>query len=345
MSDKQRTATAASPGDYDRMASMVTGYWVTQIVRAAAVFNVADHISAGRSTDVEIAEAESTDVDAMRRLLRTCASIGLLTVMGDGSYEGTSLLWTLLADSPDSLRGLAISQAAPGHWLPWGRFPDAIRSGEPQTHSAYGATVFEYFAEHQDEGRAFTESMRNLSSTNGELIAQLLDTQGAEFVLDVGGASGDLLHSVMLNNPKLKGAVFDRGHVLPDAVAAAAEKGLQDRCGAFEGDFFKEVPQADIYLLRYILHDWSDEQCVQILSNCRQSLNDGGRVAVIDHLIGARGVPGFAPLMDMNMLVMLTGRERQIDEFDKLFTRAGLRRTTVTPVGNLTLIEAVPADE
>ena len=337
-----------SPGaqDYERMMSMVTGYWVTQIVRAAAVFNLADHIGAGRSSAAEIAQAESADSDAMRRLLRSCASLGLVTTQDGERYDGTSLLETLRGDSPSSLRGFAVSQAAPGHWLSWGNFPEAVRSGTPQTKNAYGSTIFEYFAQPQngDEARAFTESMRNLSKPNGEEVARVLDTAGVNFALDVGGAGGDLLHSVMLANPALEGAVLDLPHVLPDAVAAATEKGLRDRFSVVEGDFFAEVPPADLYLLRYVLHDWSDEECVQILRNCRASLTEGGRVAVIDHLIGKVGEPGVAPLMDMNMLVMLSGREREIGEFDALFAAAGLRRVRVTPAGNMALIEAVADD-
>jgi hypothetical protein len=238
MSDVQRSVTPPSAQDYERMMSMVTGFWVTQIVRAAAVFNLADHTTAGRSTAVEIAEAESADLDALRRLLRSCASIGLLTTEDGEHYTGTSLLETLRRDSPNSLRGFAVSQSASGHWLPWGTFPEAVRTGTPQTHDAYGATVFEYFAQHADEGRDFTESMRNLSKMSGEEVVRALDTEGVGFALDVGGASGDLLHSVMLANPKLEGAVLDMAHVLPDAVAAASEKGLQDRFCVVEGDFF-----------------------------------------------------------------------------------------------------------
>lgn len=111
-----------------------------------------------------------------------------------------------------------------------------------------------------------------------------------------------------------------------------------------EGDFFKEVPPAGLYLLRYILHDWSNEECIQILRNCRAALTEGGRVAVVDHLIGKIGEPGVASLMDMNMLVMLPGRERDSDEFDALFAAAGLRRIRVTPTGNMALIEAVADD-
>jgi hypothetical protein len=325
------------------MMSMITGYWVTQVVRAAATFSLADHMAEGRSTAQEIAKAESTHPDATRRLLRTCASLGLLTSRDGVHFAATSLLETLRKDSPNSLHGFAVSQAAPGHWQPWGQFPEAVRDNTPQTHSVYGASIFDYFADHLDEAAAFTSSMTNLGRLSGTEVARVLDTDGVGLALDVGGASGDLVHSVMLANPKLRGAVLDRPHIIPDAVEAACAKGLGDRFTVVGGDFFEEIPPADLYLLRYILHDWNDEQCVRILSNCGASLTEGGRVVVVEHLIGRTGEPGIAPLMDMNMLVMLPGRERDVDEFDALFAAAGLRRVRVTPVGAMAVIEAVAA--
>ncbi|MFD7447185.1 methyltransferase dimerization domain-containing protein [Streptomyces sp. NPDC059909] len=100
--------------DYERMMGMVTGYWVTQIVRAAAVYNLAGHLASGTNTPEEIAKAESTDPDATRRLMRTCASLGLMTSDDGVHYTGTSLLNTLHKDAPNSLHHFAVSQSAPG---------------------------------------------------------------------------------------------------------------------------------------------------------------------------------------------------------------------------------------
>jgi hypothetical protein len=102
------------------------------------------------------------------------------------------------------------------------------------------------------------------------------------------------------------------------------------------------VPPADLYVLKYILHDWDDPHCVRILHNCRTQLAKGGRIAVVEHLVGEVGQPGLAPLMDMNMLAMTGGRERQLTEFDALFTAAGLTRVNVTPAGAFAVIEAQP---
>ena len=334
----------AEAQDYERMMAMVTGYWVTQTVRAAAVYNLAEHLAAGTNTPREIAQAEATDLDATARLMRTCASLGLMTSDDGVHYTGTSLLSTLHKEAPNSLHYFAVSQSAPGHWLPWGRFPEAVRTGEHQVTAAHVDTnIFDYFAKHLDEAELFTKSMTNLSRAAALDVAAVLDTKGVELALDLGGASGDVIRAMMQANPELNGGVFDLPHIVPAAAAAAMADGLEKRFITIGGNFFDPLPPADLYVLKYILHDWDDDSCVRILKNCRASLTEGGRVAVVDHLVGEVGQPGIAPVMDMNMLVMTGGKERDIAEFDTLLDAADLGRIKVSTAGAFIVIEAAPA--
>lgn len=327
------------------MMGMLTGYWVSQIVRSAAVFNLAGHLAAGVDTPHAIAEAEHLDPSATHRLLRTLASLGLVTSDDGVHFAATSLLETLRADPPHSLRGMVLAMSAPGHWLPWGHFPDAVRTGDRQIKPALEGfeTVFDYLAVHPDQAGAFTEAMSNLSAAAAIEIAKVVDTSGVDCALDVGGANGEVVRAMMRANPDLRGGVFDLPNVVPDAEAAARNDGLGDRFSAIGGDFFGSVPSADLYLLKYVLHDWPDDSCVQILKNCRAALQEGGRIVIVDYLVGEVGDPGLAPLMDMNMLVMTGGRERDLAEFDALFAAAGLRRTAVSQAGPLGIIETVAA--
>jgi hypothetical protein len=334
----------AEAQDYSRMTAMVTGFWVTQIVRAATVFNLADHLAEGTDTPDAIAAAESADLDATRRLIRCCASLGLVTSADGGAhFRGTSLLSTLRKDDPNSMRGMALAQAAPGHWLSWGRFPDAVRSGERQIRAAHGEcdTIFDYFAIHLDEASDFTEAMSNLSAAAAVEVAKVVDTQDVNLVLDIGGANGEVVRAMMRANPALRAGVFDLPHIVPDAEAAARKDLLSERFTTVGGNFFESVPPADLYMLKYILHDWADDDCIRILKNCRASLQEGGRLVVIDYLVDELGTPGLPALMDMNMLVMAGGKERTIDEFDRLFEAAGLRRTSVGQALQFAVIETV----
>jgi len=327
------------------MMAMVTGYWVTQTVRAAAMYNLAEHLAAGNNTPKEIAQVEATDLDATARLMRTCASLGLMMSEDGAHYSGTSLLSTLHKESPNSLHYFAVSQSAPGHWLPWGQFPEAVRTGEHQVTAAHGDTnIFGYLAKHLDEAELFTKSMTNLTRAAALDVAAVLDTKDVELALDLGGASGDVIRAMMRANPELHGGVFDLPHIVPAAAAVAQADGLEKRFITIGGNFFDSLPVADLYVLKYILHDWDDDSCVRILKNCRAALIEGGRVAVVEHLVGEIGQPGIAPILDMDMLVLTGGKERDIAEFDTLLAAAGLGRTKVSTAGAFAVIEATPTD-
>ncbi|HJZ15121.1 MAG TPA: methyltransferase [Stellaceae bacterium] len=327
------------------MMEMINGYWITQIVNAAATYALADHLAKGPAAAAEIAEMANTDPSATFRLLRACASLGLVTYDGECRFTATSLLNTLRTDNAQSLRDLAMLMAGPGNWLPWGRFVDCVKTGEPQAVAALGKMVFEYIAERPAESQTFTRAMKRAITFVTEEVARILDTRSATVIADIGGAGGSLLHAVLQANPAPSGIVFDLPNIAEIAKGAAAEVGLERRVTSVGGDFFEAVPAADLYLLRYILHDWDDAACIRILQNCRRAMLPGGRVAVIEQVLGDIGQPGPAPLMDLNMMVMLGGRERSETEYGQLFAAAGLRLATTietnTPMA--TIIEATAA--
>jgi hypothetical protein len=254
-------------------------------------------------------------------------------------------LGTLRTNVPGSLHSLAIAWAAPGHWLPWGRFLDSLRTGESQTGPALGANIWNYYAQKPEEGETFTQAMHGFTSGLAQEVARVVDTSTAKVAVDIGGASGTLVHSLLTANSQLHGIVLDLPDVVPSATAAAAALGLTERSRAMAGDFFTAVPEADIYLLKNVLHDWNDEEAVRILKRCRQAMRRGGRVVVIEMLLGEMGEPGIASLMDLNMMVLLTGRERTLTEFSGLLQDAGLRFSKVTPIrpSPIAVIEAVAA--
>jgi len=329
--------------DYAQMFQMIWGFSASQIVRAAALYSLADHLGQGLATPAEIAKAESLDVDATFRLMRACASIGLMTYDGHSKFAATPLLNTLHKGNANSMRGLASLIPSPSHWAPWGRFPDAIKTGEPQAMAALGRSAWEYLADTPADAAAFAEAMTNVAAIFNRDAARLVDTQSVRVAVDVGGANGTFIHALMNENPSLQGAVFDLPHVVPTAIKASEELGLQDRFSAVGGDFFTTAPPpADLYLLKVILHDWNDEACLAILKNCRRAIHPNGRILLAEMLIGEIGTPGVGPMMDLNMMVVLGGRERDLEEYKALLTAAGFRFSSATPTATpFVLIEAV----
>ena len=308
----------------------IVGPWLAQAVRAAVDLSLAEHLADGPRTAAEIAEAEGSDPGTTARFLRACASIGLVAYAEKG-FAGTEALAVLHRDAPMSLRDLAASQSSACMWQTWARIPEAVRTGEEQTTRALGMSFFDYLAAHPDEGELFGAAMASMSAPVIREAVKVIDVAGATTVVDVGGAHGSYALALLAKHPGLEAIVLDLPHSLPGAQAAAAGSGLEDRFTAVAGDFFKAVPAGDILLLKFILHDWSDPDCLRILSNCRDALRPGGRVVITEIVIDDHA-PGIAPLMDIAMLASTGSRERTLAEFDDLLTRAGLRRRAATPV-------------
>src|SRR6202051_219295 len=235
-----------------QLSQMSKGYWVSQIVGTLAQLEIADHLAHGPLNYDVLADGIRCDPNATHRLLRASADVGLVAVLPDGRFYLTPLGELLRSNVPGSMRSPAIALTAPGHWLPWGRLAEAVRHGERQTVAALGHELFDYYAANPSEGSAFTGTMANHS----DAIAQEIDTSAVTHVVDIGGASGTIIGALLEANAALLGTILERADVVPRAEAALAQRGLSSRCRVIGGDFFNIVPEADLYILKSIGHDW-----------------------------------------------------------------------------------------
>ena len=315
---------------YHQMVGTLYDYWACWTTCAIADLSIADHLAGESLTAAEVAARAGSAPETTLRLMRAGVAIGLLTEQADGRFGSTPLLDTLRTDDPRSLRPLVLSQM--GSWLPWDQLAIGIREGSTRSTKAFGGkTIFDYLAQHPDEAERFSAGMSGMTAVWGPAIADAIDTTGVQCAVDVGGAKGSLLQLLQHKNPALSGIVFDRPNVVEHAEAEIARNGFADRTRTVGGSFFESVPTGDLLLLKFILHDWSDEECVKILQKCRDAIAHGGRIAIIDMVVDKANP--HAALTDMVMLMACTGKERTIEEFDALFDAAGLRRTAVHKTG------------
>src|SRR5215218_2382624 len=290
------------------MMGLITGYWVSQAVGVVALLGVADQLGEGPRQSDEIARAVGADPQALYRVLRLLASIGVFTEESPGSFGLTPLGETLRSDAPGSVRNFAITATAPGHGLPWGRLPDSVRTGRPMAHEALGMELFDWYAQNPEEAGYFNAAMGNLSALAAGELVQVYDFSGVRTVADIGGAHGVLLAAVLRANPAARGILFDLPHVIATAGDAIAAEGLSQRCELVSGDFFEEVPAgADLHLLKQIVHDWDDERATLLLQNCHRALCPGGKLLLVEMVIPPENRPSPAQAMDLNMMVLLGG--------------------------------------
>jgi len=315
------------------MLQMMSGMWVSQIVSATAQLRMPDLIAEGTTALEDLARESNANAGTLQRLLRAAATLGIVTEVAAKTYALTPLGETLRTDVPGSLRDLIIAETAPGHWLPWGRLADAVRVGHSLSSEILNCPVWEYYARHPEEGLSFARGMGNLSSAVSEQVAAVYSVGDAKTIVDVGGSQGVLLRGLLRSAPNARGILFDRAEVIADATG-------DDRVELVAGDFFESVPQgADVYALKSILHDWPDEKCVEILKVIHRDSAPGARVVIVEMLL--TNEPGPANLMDLNMLVMVDGRERSGDEYASLLREAGFEVERIIPTpGTYSVIEA-----
>jgi len=311
------------------LMNMIQSFMVTQVVHAAADLRLADHLSDGARTAEEVASLESSHPATTYRLMRACVALGLLAQDADGRFSATPMGQLLRSGVAGSLRDMALTVGAPGFWQPWGRLADAVRKGETQSEAALGMKIFDYYTANPAEGAAFVSGMSALTAPVLNEAVRVIDTTGTSLAVDVGAGNGNLIRSLMRANPQLRGLVFDLPRVVEAARQEAEMEGFGDRFSVQGGDFFDSVPEADLYLMKSILHDWDDDSCVRILQNCRKAARPDARLLVIETVILHN--ESFLPtaLMDMNMLAVANGQERDLVEYDALFAAAGWKRVAV----------------
>jgi SAM-dependent methyltransferase len=323
---------------------MLTGAWVTQLVAAAVRLNIPDQLSqTPRSVD-EIAKAVAADVPALRRAMRALDSVGVVASAGRDRYTLTPVGVRLRVDAPDSMRDFFIAETDDVHRRSWDQLVDAIKTGKPRPQTVFGMAAFEYYGAHPDEGAQFGRAMANVSAMSAAGVLDHYDFGGARTIVDVGGGNGSFVRAILGRVPGPDGVIFDLPYIAPQANDSIELDKLSARCRFEAGDFFQEVTAgADLYLLRFVLHDWNDEASQRILTAVRKAIAPGGRLLVVEMLVPEPNEPGMVQLMDMNMLVMTGGLERTKSEYEALLAAGKFRLTRVISTGTpFVVMEAEP---
>mgnify|MGYP000129579055 CR=1 FL=1 len=324
---------------------LLAGYQVTQALHVAAVLGVADLLGDGPRPVAELATETGSDADALYRLLRTLAALGVLHEGEERRFALAPAGEALRSDVPDSIAGWAAFVGRPSYWQAWGALLHSVRTGENAFRQVHGTDVWRYRAERPEESVAFDRAMASLTRRAETSLLEAYDFGRFGTVVDVGGGNGTLLAAVLLRHPSLQGVLFDQPHVAEGARATLATAGVADRCRVVGGSFFDAVPEGgDAYVLKMIVHDWEDAEAVAILSSCRAALAGDGVVLVVERVLGGPNETLDVKLSDLNMLVAPGGRERTAAEYAALFDAAGLALAADTPTASgLHVLGARPA--
>lgn len=337
------------------LLDLVFGYMPSRVVHVAAQLGLADqfgdHGDEPRTGD-ELAAAAGTHSPTLHRLLRALTSLGIVDEHEPGSFRLTDLGALLRTDHPDSVRNLTLYFGRDATWMLWSQLHERIRTGQSLLQSMGQQNPYTVLAGDPDYLAVFTGAMSEGSRLAAPGLVAAYDFSRFDTLVDVGGGAGTLLAAVLQAVPSLHGILFDLPTGVQEAQAHLEAAGVAERCRIVGGDFFEAVPEGgDAYLMKYVTHNWGDEQAGVLLRNVRHAVPSHGRLLVVERVLPPtvdRSPENLAALTagDLSQLVQTGGRERTEAELAALFEAAGFRLATVTPLGppfNLSLIEGVPA--
>ncbi|MGW6902864.1 methyltransferase [Streptomyces sp. NPDC054940] len=347
---------AAGTADRDLIVRLAFGSMAAQTLRAAVRLRVLELVGDTPRPAAEVAVAVGAERQSMTRLLRALAGLGLLaeSESAPDSFSATPAGALLDPGHPDSLTSFVRMFTEPAIVRAWEQLDGSVRTGEIAFDAVFGTDFFSHLGQHPELSAEFNAAMSQAVAETAAALPYAFDFGRFTRVTDVGGGDGTLLAAVLDAHPHLTGVVLDTAQGLAEAPRTLERHGLSDRCSPVAGDFFRAVPEgSDLYLMKSILHDWTDDRAVTILRHCREVLPPGGLVLIVEpvlpEVVDTRAESdvtdgGVTYLSDLNMLVNVGGRERTRRDFEEVCRRAGLSLISVTPLTEaapFSLIEAV----
>ena len=325
------------------MFQLATGHFAASALQCVAQLRVADHLAGGPQTTSALAAQLSVSEDALYRVMRALASVGVFDEVAPRQFALTPAGSMLRSGVPGSMHPMALWITSPFHFRVYAELIHAVRDGKPAAERVTQMPVFEYLAHTPELSEIFNNAMTSFSEMVVPAVLESYDFSGIAVLVDVAGGHGALLSTILQRYPGMKGVLFDLDHVVAGARPRLQALGLGDRLRIDSGDFFSAVPAGDAFIMKHIIHDWDDERSLKILGNIRKAMGEKkGKVLLVESVLPPGNTPDLGKLIDLEMLMMTGGKERTADEFAKLFADAGFRMTRVVQTGApLNVIEAV----
>ncbi len=317
----ERLETPAATREW--LHQSIDAYQFSQFLYAAAKLGVADLLQDGPRPYEALAHATGTDPAALLRLLRALASAGIFKHLPGDRFEQNDVSALLCESAPGSLRAWAIL-AGEQPYPAWGHLLHSIKTGEAAADHLYGTNGWQYRRQNPAVAEVFNNAMSAMARGAVAAILESYDFSRSNCIVDVGGGQGSLLAGILHANPSARGVLQDLDLAVQEARDVLARAGVADRCQTVAGSFLQEVPPGgDLYLLKDILLMWKDDDASLVLRNCRQTMQPGQTLLIVERLIPAEGPTLEDGMADLRMLVMNGGRLRSQEDFQRLLSRAG----------------------
>lgn len=326
------------------LTNIAFGAMMTQALSVAGKLGIADLLADGEKTVAELASATDVHERSLYRILRSLAGSGVFRETSAQTFANTPVSDALRRDAANSMLGGVIFMGEQWHYNVWGNMMHSVKTGKTAWGATHGAEVFDWFAAHAEEAEIFNRAMTDMSVSVAPFIVEAYDFSGIETLADIAGGHGYLLSQILRANPEMNGVLFDVPPVIAGAASLLEKESVAERVETVAGDFFREVPSADAYIMKHIIHDWDDEKSVAILKNINRAMAENGKLLIVETVVPEGNEPHYSKLLDLEMLTSPGGAERTAEEYRQLLECAGFRLTRIIPTRSpFSIVEAVKA--
>lgn len=318
-------------------------FWLLQPLYIAAELNIANYLKEKPMSAEELAQKTGSRPEPLYRVLRTLSSSGIFKEIDGKRFKLNSRAKALL-EGEESIRNMIIHHLGRINWLANGNLLHTVKTGENAFRGLFGMDIYPYLQKNNDELERFGKSMSDLSALALQPVLSRYDFAKYKNIADIGGGEGFLLAKILEKYPHAKGVLFD----LPENSGKTAESISSSRLGHrmsfVPGNFFEPFClEADLYVMKNVLHNWDDRHCSLILKNLRKTMINGSGLLVLEMVVPGPNIPSYSKMVDIQMLAAMPGgRERTRKEFETLFQESGLRLKRIIPtIAPLSILEAV----
>jgi hypothetical protein len=326
---------------------MAFGFMTTAALGCVAQLEIAEKLKNGPKSVAVLAAESGVMEEPLYRVLRALATAGVFEEQAPKTFALTPAANLLRRDAQGSMRNMMLFLSTRMHFELAPEMMHSLKTGETVVEKVYNLSCFEYLEKDKATSEVFNDAMTDFSAVVIPAVLEAYDFSYliGKTLIDIAGGHGKVLTEILVKYPEIRGKLFDLEHVVNGAKQRIESLGLTSRCSVCSGDFFREVPQADAYIMKNIIHDWDDAKATTILKNIHKASPADARVILLEGVIAPGNAPSVGKWLDLEMLMFPGGKERSEEEYRALFAGAGFRVTKFVPTKSPQLvIEAVKAN-
>jgi hypothetical protein len=367
------------PSEIAILDMIAKGQLITRSISVVTNLKIADYLVDGPKSIDQLAEKTNSHPDSLYRILRMLSSVGIFAEVkeeaennGSRQFKLTPMASLLQSNEKNSIKNLSLLLNIESFKRALDDLLYTVQTGENAFKHANDLNLFEYLQQNQKDAEIFNNAMTSLTSSQVSSISSMYDFSQFNSIVDIGGGQGSLLFTILKNNSKLHGILFDLPYAIESAKnriesdGSTLDSSIRSRCKLIAGDFFKSIPSgstatADGYILKNVILNWDDKSATVILKNCLQAMKSivksnqedkqkfNTKLLIIDVIMPPEGNEAFiGKFLDIQMLVLTqSGKIRTEKEFSKLLNSCGFDITNIIrssdPMNFLSIIEATPS--